>query len=165
MLRLCPSTLKTVRPVTKILRYLDFAPRSGRKDCKPWPTLVAWQVPEHLERFIRERLPSIEQVEIVLLLRGDPSHAWSALEVSEKLGTPPESTAMRLFLLASNGVLTFESSGVPRYRYAAVDPATDALVNELAQAHDERRDALYELVGAPTRDPLRSFADAFKLKK
>jgi hypothetical protein len=126
---------------------------------------VAWSVPEHLQRFIRERLPSIEQIEIVLLLRGDAARAWTALEVSERLGTPPESTAMRLFLLASNGVLAFESSGVPKYRYAAVDQATDELVDELAQTHEERRDALYELVGAPTRDPLRSFADAFRLKK
>lgn len=128
-------------------------------------TPVAWSVPEHLQRFIRERLPSLEQIEIVLLLRGDASRAWTALEVSEKLGTPPESTAMRLFLLASNGVLAFESSGVPKYRYAAADQATGTLVDELAQIHEERRDALYELVGAPTRDPLRSFADAFRLKK
>lgn len=126
---------------------------------------MAWQVPEQLERFIRERLPSIEQVEIVLLLRSDPSRSWSALEVAEKLNTPPESTAMRLFLLASNGVLAFESSGVPRYRYAAADASTDELVDQLAQAHQEQRDALYELVGAPKPDPLRSFADAFKLKK
>lgn len=126
---------------------------------------MASTVPEHLQRFIRERLPSLEQIEIVILLRNDPSRAWTALEVSEKLGTPPESTAMRLFLLASNGVLAFESSGVPKYRYAAADPATDQLVTELARLFEEQRDALYELVGAPTRDPLRSFADAFKLKK
>lgn len=122
-------------------------------------------VPEHLQRFIRERLPSLEQIEIVILLRKDPSRAWTALEVAENLATPPESTAMRLFLLASNGVLSFESSGVPKYRYAAADPATDQLVAELVQAYDEQRVALYELVGATTRDPLRSFADAFKLKK
>ena len=101
----------------------------------------------------------------MILLRKDPTRAWTALEVADNLATPPESTAMRLFLLASNGVLAFESAGVPKYRYAAADPATDQLVTELAQTYDEQRAALYELVGATTRDPLRSFADAFKLKK
>lgn len=118
------------------------------------------QLSESLERFIRERLPSIEQIEIVLLLRSDAARAWSAPEVSERLGTPPESTAMRLFLLASNGVVMFEGSGVPRYKYVA-----NELVEELEVAYNERRAALLDIVGGQTRDPLRSFADAFKLKK
>lgn len=116
-----------------------------------------------LERFIRERLPSSEQIEIVLLLRGDRERAWSAPEVSERLGTPPESTAMRLFLLASNGVVAFESSGIPRYRYASM---FEAEVDELYEAWTNERQSLTPLIGAPAApDPLRSFADAFKLKK
>ena len=120
-------------------------------------------ISESLERLIRERLPSSEQIEIVLLLRGDRERAWSAPEVSQRLGTPPESTAMRLFLLASNGVVVFEGSGIPRYRYAA---AFETEVEELAEAWVNQRDALTPLVGAPAApDALRSFADAFKLKK
>jgi hypothetical protein len=126
---------------------------------------VPVQLSDTLEKFIRERLPSLEQIEIVLLLRREPSRSWSAPEVSEKLATPPESTAMRLFLLASNGVLAFEGSGVPRYRYAASDATTDALVAELLTAYDEKRDALFDVVGRPQSDPIRSFADAFKLKR
>ena len=116
---------------------------------------------QNLIRFIRERLPSAEQIEIVLLLRRDAARTWSAPEVSESLGTPPESTAMRLFLLTSNGILAFEGA---RYRYA-VDAATEAMVHELSEAYDTDRDALYAIVGGPARDPLRSFADAFKLKR
>lgn len=120
---------------------------------------------EPLERFIRERLPSAEQIDIVLLLRGDRDRSWSAPEVSERLRTPPESTAMRLFLLASNGVVIFDGTGgVPRYRYPAADPETDALVGELTEVYETRPGAVHDIVGAPARDPLRSFADAFKLK-
>ena len=75
---------------------------------------MASALSEPLERLLRERLPSMEQVEIVLLLRADRSRAWSAPEVTQSLGTPPESTAMRLFLLASNGVVMLESGGMPR---------------------------------------------------
>jgi hypothetical protein len=118
-------------------------------------------LPEELVRFIRERLPSAEQIEIVLLLRRDAARTWSASEVSENLGTPPESTAMRLFLLTSNGILGFEGA---RYRYAA-DAATEEMVRALAEAYDVDREALFTIVGTPARDPLRSFADAFKLKR
>lgn len=73
---------------------------------------------------------------------------------------------MRLFLLASNGIVVFDGSGgLPRYRYAVNDPAVDAMVEEMAITYDEDRDALLAIVGAQPRDPLRSFADAFKLKK
>jgi hypothetical protein len=118
---------------------------------------------EPLERFIRERLPSSEQIDIVLLLRGERERAWTALEVSQRLATPPESTAMRLFLLASNGVVLFEGAGIPRYRYT---PEFETELDELAELWVNQREALTPLVGAPVApDPLRSFADAFKLKK
>ena len=118
---------------------------------------------EPLQRFIRERLPSLEQIEIVLLLHGDPTRTWSAPEVSQRLGTPPESTAMRLFLLASNGVVTMESAGLPRYRSVS---ELAPLVDELATVWSDRREDLGPIVGTTIApDPLRTFADAFKLKK
>lgn len=103
----------------------------------------------------------MEQIEIVLLLREDREHAWTAPEVAAKLAMPPESTAMRLFLLASNGVVVMESSGMPRYRYA---DGFEELIDELARAYTTNREALTPIIGGPP-DPLRSFADAFKLKK
>ena len=54
------------------------------------------------------------------------------------------------------------------------DPTTQAdtvalfrygLIADLLQAYDEKRDALFDIVGTPQRDPIRSFADAFKLKR
>ena len=119
---------------------------------------------EPLQRLLLERLPSLEQIAIVLLLREDRARAWSAPEVSSSLGTPPESTAMRLFLLASNGIVVFEGGGIPRYRYGA-DTTLEPLFDELAGAYAERREVLVSLVGGAPADPLRSFADAFKLKK
>lgn len=103
----------------------------------------------------------MEQIEIVLLLRRDRERAWTAPEVAGQLAMPPESTAMRLFLLASNGVISMESAGMPRYRY---DEGLDPLIEELARVYTTDRDALTPIIGGPA-DPLRSFADAFKLKK
>jgi hypothetical protein len=123
------------------------------------------QLSNPLSQLIRERLPSLEQIAIVLLLRRDPARAWTAPEVAGNLNTPPESTAMRLFLLASNGVIVFDSSsGLPRYRYVASMP--EEVMAELDRVYEEDRDALIAVTGGTAApDPLRSFADAFKLKK
>ncbi len=122
------------------------------------------RISESLQSLLQQRLPSLEQIEIVLLLRGDQARSWSANEVATELKMPSESAAMRLFLLASSGLLSFEPSGVPRYRYAGGDEEVDALVTELAQIYGEDRQVVAAVVGAPP-DPLRSFADAFKFKK
>ena len=114
--------------------------------------------------FLRQRLGTIEQIEIVLLLRGNPDRAWSAPDVAAALRTAPESAAMRLFLLASAGLISFEPAGLPQYRYLAADEATEALLTELANMYERDRAAVAAAVGAPV-DPIRSFADAFKLKK
>lgn len=108
----------------------------------------------------------MEQVEIVLLLRRDPSRSWTASEVAAAVGSPPESAAMRLFLLASAGLILFEPSGMPRYRYAATGDATDQLLAELAEVYAEHREEVAGLVETPAPpDPVRTFADAFKLKR
>ena len=113
---------------------------------------------------MQQRLTSVDQVEIVLLLMNDPSRAWTAPDVAAAVGTAQESAAMRLFLLASGGLILFEAAGIPRYRYTAGDPATHAMLTELAAVYTATPDVIRVLLGAPP-DPLRSFADAFKLKK
>ena len=121
-------------------------------------------VSEGLRTFLQQRLTSMEQIEVVLLLRKEPARSWTAPEVSAALRTAPESAAMRLFLLASSGMIAFEPAGLPRYRYAGEDRETDGLLQELAEVLAVDRGAIAALVGAPP-DPLRSFADAFKLKR
>lgn len=121
-------------------------------------------VSESLQTFLQQRLATIEQIEIVLLLRSDPARSWSATDVATELRMPPESAAMRLFLLASSGMILFEPSGVPRYRYAATDADTETLLAELAEIYANDGGAVRVAIGAPP-DPIRSFADAFKLKK
>ena len=126
---------------------------------------VAFSISDNLRNFLAQRLSTVEQIEIVLLLMRDPSRAWTAMEVAESLGTAPESAAMRLFLLASGGLLLFEPAGVPRYRYAPQSGETGTLLADLAALYPENRDAFAAQLGGATADPIRSFADAFKLKK
>jgi hypothetical protein len=122
------------------------------------------EVSEALRSFLEQRLSSLQHIEVVLLLRADPGRSWTAPEVAAALGSAPETAAMRLFLLASGGLIAFEPSSVPRYRYAAADAETDSRLQELSEVFATDRDAVAAIVDSP-RDPIRSFSDAFKLKK
>jgi hypothetical protein len=120
-------------------------------------------VSERLKAFLGQRLSSLDQIEVVMLLRADPARSWTAPEVAGALGTAPETAAMRLFLLASGGLIAFEPSAIPRYRYAAVDAETTAMLEELSGVLSTNRDAVLTAIESP-RDPIRSFSDAFKWK-
>ena len=135
--------------------------------CRPVPsTLGSAKLSGELRDFLKGRVSSADQIEIVVLLHASPERAWTATEVAGALRMAPESTAMRLFLLASGGLIVFEPSGVPRYRYVAADAATDRLMQELVDAYDQNRAEVLEAMSVPVEsDPIRSFADAFKLKK
>jgi hypothetical protein len=121
-------------------------------------------VSERLKAFLEQRLSSFDQIEVVMLLRADPSRSWTAPEVAAALGTAPESAAMRLFLLASGGLIAFEPSAIPRYRYASVEADTNSMLQELSEVFATNRAGVMAAVESP-RDPIRSFSDAFKLKK
>lgn len=121
-------------------------------------------VSQSLQVFLQQRLSSLEQIEIMLLLRRSRERAWSASDVAAELRMPPEGAAMRLFLLASAGLLLFEPAGLPRYRYVGSDHEVEAMMSELETVYESNRPAVLQIVGAPP-DPIRSFAEAFKLKK
>lgn len=121
-------------------------------------------VSEQLKAFLEQRLSSLDQMEVVMLLRADPARSWTAPEVASALRTAPESAAMRLFLLASGGLIAFEPSAIPRYRYASVDDETNSMLQELSDVLTANREAVLAALESP-RDPIRSFSDAFKLKK
>jgi hypothetical protein len=77
----------------------------------------------------------------------------------------PQSAEMRLFLLSSTGLLASTGAREAEYRYAA-EPTLDLFAHWIAEAHTRQRDALYALVDGTRRvDPVRNFAEAFKLRK
>lgn len=121
-------------------------------------------VSERLKAFLEQRLSSLDQIEVVMLLRAASDRSWTAPEVAVALGTAPETAAMRLFLLASGGLIAFEPSAIPRYRYTSADAETDSMLAELSELLEANRHAVLSALESP-RDPIRSFSDAFKLRK
>jgi DNA-binding MarR family transcriptional regulator len=123
-------------------------------------------IPEPVKRFLAANIHSIEQLEVLLLLRETEGREWSVPEVSGELRSTPQSIKNRLEDLASRTFLVVkEIEATRRYRYS---PSTDEdrrLIDGLADAYKERRLTVINLIYArPERDAL-SFAEAFKIMK
>ena len=115
--------------------------------------------------FIAEQIDSVAQLELLLLLHGNPEKSWSAAEAAVKLCTAVEMTATLLAELTQRGLLSVAEAPQLRYSYAPRDKPLGQLVSDLAQLYHERRVTVITLIYAQPVDKLRSFADAFRIRQ
>ncbi|HVM16978.1 MAG TPA: hypothetical protein VM290_05315 [Gaiellaceae bacterium] len=121
-------------------------------------------IPQSVERLVAEHIHSVEQLEVLLLLRRTAGRSWTAGEVSDELVTQRDSVAERLEDLAARGFLSREDGGEPRYAYAPGDAARDRDVDALADCYARRRVSVITLIFSKPSDTIRSFSDAFRLR-
>jgi hypothetical protein len=127
---------------------------------------VADPIPNEIVRFIHEYIDSVEQLEVLLLLRSSAPSAWTAEAVARDLRTAESSVTARLKTLHAQKLVeaaTAESGTA--YRYAPDGVGTDRLVGELASEYALRRVAVITLIFSKPNDAVRSFADAFRIRK
>lgn len=119
---------------------------------------------EELRRFLAEEINSPEQLEILLLLHREAPREWTAQEISQQVYTVPAAATMSAEHLAARGLLAARGTANPLYRY---EPRTDELrarMDELAEAYTADRVGVIKAVFETPADPLRTFADAFRLR-
>jgi hypothetical protein len=122
-------------------------------------------IPDEVQRFIAANVHSVEQLEVLLLLHRDATRAWSADEVARELRIDAGSAEGRLADLCMRRLLVETSAPALAYRF---EPATQALgrvVSSLATLYAERRVSVITLIFAKPTDTIRSFADAFRVRK
>lgn len=120
-------------------------------------------IPKSVERLIAQHIHSVEQLEVLLLLRRTADRDWSAGEVARELSTSPGSAATRLEDLAARGWLVASPDG--RYAYDGSDGERDGAVGELAKTYATRRVTVISMIFSKPSENIRTFADAFKLRR
>jgi predicted transcriptional regulator len=123
---------------------------------------VADELPRAVTEFIRRYVSSVEQLEILLLLRGDPERAWTADEVARELATQSESAFRRLDQLAAARLLV-TSDGTYRYEPDSRVLAED--VEQVADTYARRRHRVITAIFSDPRDPARRFSDQFRRRR
>jgi predicted ArsR family transcriptional regulator len=112
-----------------------------------------------LRTLLSRSIVSVEQVEVLLLLRGAQEKGWTPEAISTELRSSVNSVRRRLDDLLRSKLVERNESGEFFYSAAAAEPA----VGELAHEYQTRRVRLIEAIFARPVDAARSFADAFRL--
>ncbi len=112
-----------------------------------------------LRSFIGRNISSLEQVEILLLLRRSGVRAWSVDEISGELRSSVNSVRSRIGQLQRAKLVV--KGNDERFCYVT-GPEEDA-VAELEYEYENRRVRLIEAIFSRPVDSARSFADAFRL--
>jgi hypothetical protein len=125
--------------------------------------LQAGDLPEGVRRLIADSIDSVEQLEILLLLQQHPERTWTAESVARELRVSPLSAGDRLEDLTHDALVARVQG--EEYRYAPETAALDEAVKGLATAYTERRVTVINLIFSKPVDKIRTFADAFRLRK
>jgi hypothetical protein len=118
-------------------------------------------IPENIERLIFAHIDSVEQIEVILLLKAQPEKWWTPEAISGELRTNPKSIQSRLS--RTRRLRLFDVQG-NAYRYSPKDPAMGNLIDELADCYRIRKHKILELIFSPAKRA-RNFADAFAFGK
>ncbi|HEU4323822.1 MAG TPA: hypothetical protein VFS21_11800 [Roseiflexaceae bacterium] len=122
-------------------------------------------IPDEVRSFVAQRIDSAELLETLLLVHSDPDREWTPDQVARSIYTVPAGATRRLEQLVEMGLAASNGAANPAYRYAPSRAALAAQVDALAHAYRQARVAVINLIYNKPPDPLRSFADAFKLRK
>jgi DNA-binding Lrp family transcriptional regulator len=127
--------------------------------------LTQSDLPDEVRRFIAHHIESVEQVEILLLLYQHSERAWSAEAVARELRIAPRSAGERMEGMMRSGLLSRQGVSPEEYRYAPRDTKLEEGVRGLSAEYALRRVTIVNFIYSKPIDKIRTFADAFRLKK
>jgi hypothetical protein len=123
-------------------------------------------LPEEVKRFLEANIDSVDQLEILRVLGEDPQKEWHAPALAREVQSAPQSIDWHLAALNARGLLVLQKRGSELFcRYGPNNPELAERTAQLLQVYRERPVTMIKLVYATARDPLKTFADAFRLKK
>jgi hypothetical protein len=118
--------------------------------------------PSDVRNFIGQKIHSVAQLELLLLLRGASEHLWTAEEIAKPLYIQPQTAASLLADLVANG---FAVQSGPGFYYQPANDIVASLIDRLANLYQERRVAVTSEIYSKPVDFVKAFADAFRVRK
>lgn len=115
--------------------------------------------------FLADHIDSVLELELLLLLRANPQRSWTRAELAHELKIDAAWAAEQLDRLAARKMLDRSNEAEPRYRYAPATPAMDTTIAAVADTYASHRVTVIGLIFSKPTSTLRSFADAFRIRK
>lgn len=120
-------------------------------------------IPQDLRDFILRHIRSVADLEALLLLRSTARESWRTDEIAQRLYIPPEMGADILKNFHTQGLLV--QSTPKTYRYEPKSEDLAELVDRVAVTYAKRLIAVTTLIHGNAGSAVRSFADAFRVRK
>lgn len=121
---------------------------------------------DDVSAFLRAHVTSVMQLEVLLHLRARAQHAVDPTHLSRELGGSVDSAIGCLLDLERSGLVArSDDPGELCYRYAPRDAALGGAVDAVADAYAKRKVAVVTAIFTEPADDLRSFSDAFRIRK
>lgn len=124
------------------------------------------ELPNEVRQLIADHITSVEQLEILLLLREHEGEDWSVRRVSDELRSSEASVGERLNALRESGLVReSERHSDVAFGYAPRTARLRRATDLLADAYSQRRYTVIDLIFSKPIDKLRVYADAFRFRK
>ena len=115
-------------------------------------------IPKNVRQLIVRHIDSVQQVEILALLRGDPDREWTAAEISRSLHIAPDACQRWLEAFAAARLVSSTDGG-----FSHGSRAGDA--DDLVECYSRRRLAVIDSIYNKPSPAIQSFSDAFRLRR
>jgi hypothetical protein len=125
---------------------------------------VGPKLPLHVQELIAERISSVVQLELLLLLHSEPTRAWTSAELATLLRIDPAGADVQLADLTIHKILRSEPGSPLTYQYISGNPY-DSAIAELSRTYNDMRVSVIGLIYSKPSDTLKTFADAFRIRK
>lgn len=122
-------------------------------------------IPPDIKAFILERIDSVVQAEVLLLLYRNAPQSYDAAEIAKELRIDRSAARDQLLELTSRGLLAPAEGQSEAYQYQPQTLDFDRAVAGLAREYEDRRVSVISLIYSKPIDQIRSFADAFRIRK
>lgn len=125
-------------------------------------------IPARVRELLRSSIRSIEELELLLVLRRPVTRSWSAEQLGQELRLPEPMvvTALQALVLSKLAIQVGERSPL-QYRYRVQEPEAEQIVGELMDAYTQHRlEVLMQIssnaIERVREGALRTFSDAFR---
>ena len=123
------------------------------------------ELPDSLRAFVSEHIHSLVELEALLLLFNHRDRAWSASDIARELRIARSSPQRELDGLCARGIVQCTGGNDPVYRFTPGNSQIEATIAQLATVYPERRVSIIGLIFSKPADKLKTFADAFRIRK
>lgn len=123
---------------------------------------MAEDLSQDVTRFIAEHVESLAQLEVLLYLRENAQRPVHPGEIANRLGFVSEMASAILADLTRHRLVATADA---RFRYEPASEEIGQLIDRLAEAYRDRRLAITNEIYSRPLEKVKTFADAFRLRK